>query len=234
MPQYRLPTSADRTLYVGRTGSGKTVAACWCLSKQNYRSAPWLVFNHKGTALIDSIEGAEHVGLDYVPKKPGIYVYHPIPDVDDESITRLLWKVYARGNMGVFYDEGTMINARDPANKALLTQGREKRIPMITASQRPVGLARNVISEADFIQAFQLTDDDDLKRIREIVPFDMRVYMKTTANQPPMLGEYYSLWYDVKKNVLLRVAPVEGGEKRILEDFKNALQPVETRRRIFL
>jgi hypothetical protein len=192
------------------------------------------VFNHKATALIDNIEGAEFVGLDYLPKKPGIYIYHPIPDVDDDAMTRLLWRVYQRGNMGIFYDEGTMINARDPANKALLTQGREKRIPMITASQRPVGLARNVITEADFIQTFQLTDDDDIKRIREIVPFDMREYMKTKANEEPKLGQFYSLWYDVKKNVLLRIAPVEGGEERILEDFRNALQPVDNRRRIFL
>jgi hypothetical protein len=234
MPDYRLPTSSDRTLFVGRTGSGKTVAACWCLSQSNFRSAPWLVFNHKNTRLIDSIEGAEFVDLDYLPKKPGIYIYHPIPDVDDDAVTRLLWHVYQRGNMGVYYDEGMMINPRDPANKALLTQGREKRIPMITASQRPVGLARNVITEADFIQSFQLTDDDDIKRIREIVPFDMREYMKTRANEAPKLGEYYSLWYDVKRNVLLRISPVEGGEERILSDFRNALKPAEKRRRIFL
>lgn len=231
--QFRHPTSSDRQLIVGRTGSGKTVAACYSLSQRNYRSAPWLVFNHKCTALIDNIEGAQHVDLDYMPKKPGIYVYHPVPENDDDAVTALLWKVYARGNTGVYYDETTMLNPRDPANRALLTQGREKKIPMIMASQRPVGLSRSTITESDFIQVFQLTDNDDIKRMTEIIPVDLKELMKTKVNEPPKLGEYFSIWYDVKKNQLFRLVPAPTEEK-ILDIFNKTLQPEVKQRRIFL
>lgn len=231
--KYVFPTSADRQLITGRTGSGKSVAACWNLSNRNFRSAPWLVFNHKRTALIDNIEGAEYVGLDYMPKKPGIYVYHPRPEIDDDALTSLLWKVYGRGNAGVYFDETLMVNPRDLAMRSLLTQGREKRIPMIMATQRPVGLSRYAISESDFFQVFQLTDDRDIDRIREIVPIDLRYWIKTKANEEPKLGAYHSLWYDVKRNRLFRMAPVPSEEK-ILETFQKALNPPDNRRRIFL
>ena len=231
--QYRFPTSADRQTVVGRTGSGKTVAACWGLLQRKFRSAPWVVLNHKNTALIDEIEGAHHVDLDYVPKKPGIFVYHPMPESDDDAVTALLWKVYSRGNTGIYVDETTMINPRDPAMRAVLTQGREKKIPVLLATQRPVGLSRYAVSEADFFQVFQLTDSKDIDRIREFVPFDLHGFMKTKANEEPKLGQYFSIWYDVKKNWLFRLPPVPSEEK-ILADFKAALQPEEKRRRIFL
>lgn len=230
--QYRFPTSADRQTVCGRTGSGKTVAACWNLSNRNFRSAPWLVFNHKHTALIDNIEGAQHVDLGYMPKKPGLYVYHPVPENDDEEVTKLLWKVYARGNTGVYCDETTMINPRDPAMRALLTQGREKKIPMIMATQRPVGLSRYAISEADFFQVFQMTDDKDIERVREFIPLDLKYWMKTRANEQPRLGAYHSLWYDVKQNYLFRMAPVPT-EQKILEIFDSALNQQNKTRRIF-
>jgi hypothetical protein len=230
---FRFPTSAHRQFICGKTGSGKTVAACWNLSNRNFLSAPWVILNHKRTELIDSIEGAQFVDLDFVPKKPGLYIYHPLPEQDDLDVTKLLWAVHRRGNTGVYVDEGYMLNARDPAMRALQTQGREKRIPVIMVTQRPVQLSRFCISEADFFQIFQLNDIEDIRRVKGFVPFNLEYYMKTEPNEPPKLGEYSSIWYDVSRNYLVRMAPAPS-EDQILQAFYERLRPKETRGKIFL
>lgn len=230
---FRFPNSSHRQFICGKTGSGKTVAACWNLLYRNFLVDPWVILNHKGTALIDNIEGAQFVDLGFVPKKPGIYVYHPVPENDDVAVTELMWKMHRRGHVGLFVDEGYMINPRDPAFRALLTQGREKRIPVITATQRPFSNSRFAISESDFFQIFQLTDIEDIKRVKGFVPYNLEHYMKTEPNQPPMLGQYYSVWYDVSRNYLVRLDPAPS-EEQILSQFYEALRPRETRRTIFL
>lgn len=230
---FRFPDSSHRQFICGRTGSGKTVAACWNLLHRNFLSSPWVLLNHKGTALIDNIDGAQHVDLDFLPKKPGIYVYHPVPENDDAEVTALMWKMHRRGNIGLYIDEGYMVSPRDPAMRALLTQGREKRIPVITATQRPFQNSRFAISESDFFQVFQLNDIEDIRRVKGFVPFNLEYYMKTAPNEEPKLGAYYSVWYDVSRNYLVRLAPAPD-EQTLLASFHDALSPVETRRTIFI
>lgn len=230
---FRFPTSAHRQFICGRTGSGKTVAACWNLLYRNFRSAPWVILNHKQTALIDQIEGAQHVDLGYVPKKPGLYIYHPVPVQDDEAVTDLLWKVHSRGHTGLYVDEGYMLDARDPAMRAIQTQGREKKIPVIMVTQRPVQLSRFCISEADYFQIFQLNDIEDIRRVKGFVPFNLQFYMKTEPNEEPKLGAYHSVWYDVSRNYLVRLGPAPS-EPDLLAQFYDALHPADSRKRIFL
>lgn len=204
----RIPNTSQRQLIMGRTGSGKTRAACWNLGMRNLQFMPWIAINHKGEELIDSIEGAQHVDLDFIPKKPGLYVYHPVPEVDDAAVTNFLWKIHARENAGIYIDEGYMIDRKDPAMQAILTQGRSKHIPMIILSQRPVWLTRFAVSEADFYQVFQLTDKADRERIKSFIPTDLEYWMAQTANEPARLPQYHSLWYDVGKNELVMMKPV--------------------------
>ena len=204
----RLPNDSQRITIYGKTGTGKTRAAVWHLSQRRFDVRPWIVLNHKGEELIDSIEGAQHVELDFVPKKAGIYIFHPIPEVDDEAVTSLLWKIHARENCGIYIDEGYMLPARDPAFQAILTQGRSKKIPLITLTQRPVWVTRFAISEADFHQVFYLQDKDDRKRVNSFIPADLERWMRTEVNQPPKLPEFHSLYYDVGKNHLNMLLPV--------------------------
>lgn len=231
--EFQFPTSAHRQFICGRTGSGKTVAACWNLLHRNFMSAPWIILNHKRTSLIDNIEGAHHVDLDFMPKKPGIYIYHPLPEDDNVAVTALLWKAHAKGNTGVYVDEGYMLDPRDPAMRALQTQGREKRIPVIMVTQRPIQLSRFCISEADYFQVFQLNDIEDIKRVKGFIPLDLADLMKTEANAEPKLGAYHSIWYDVSRNYLVRMAPAPR-EEELLAAFYERLKPKEGRRRIFL
>lgn len=204
----RMPNDRQRILVLGKTGTGKTCAAVWHLSQKDFKRKAWIVLNHKGDDLIDSIEGANHVDLNFRPKKPGLYIYHPIPDVDDAEVTQLLWDIHAMGNIGVYVDEGYMIPNRDPAFQALLTQGRSKKIPMIILSQRPVWLTRFAISESDFFQIFQLGDQRDRQTVQGFVPVDLEKLMQAPVNTVPALKKFHSIYYDVGANNCVIMTPV--------------------------
>lgn len=186
----RFPGDRDRLSIVGATGSGKTVAACWHLANQRYDLKPWVVYDFKGDELISAINGAEHREFDdELPKRPGIYVYHPDPD-DDASLDNHMRQIWARENMGVYVDEGYMVGKNNRGFRRLLTQGRSKRIPMIVLSQRPVWMDRFVFSESGFFQVFRLQHEKDLKNVNEFIPYKMK----------ERLPEYHSYYYDVARN----------------------------------
>jgi hypothetical protein len=224
------PNDKQRHLILGKTGSGKTRAAVYGLSRRRLHDRIWIVLNHKGEELIDSIDGGQSVELDFFPTKPGLYIYHPVPEVDDEAVTSLMWKIHARGDIGLYIDEGYMIGPRDPAMQAIFTQGRSKYIPTIVLSQRPVWLSRFAVSEADFFQVFQLTDKRDRQTINSFIPTDLEYLMQTEANVKPLLPIYHSLWYDVGGNQLVMLKPVPT-DNIILDAFKHQLPST---RKIFL
>ena len=205
----RLPNSRQRIAIVGRTGSGKTQAAAWHLSRQAIDKMPWVIFDYKRDDLLNAIPRAEHIGLE-VPIHPGVYITHPLPS-QESQVENYLWKLWQKENVGVFVDEGYMIGD-NPAFNALLTQGRSKRIPMIVLSQRPVWMSRFVFSEADFYQVFHLNDKRDKKTIEAFVPADLS----------SRLPDYHSHYYDVGRNALHRFSPVPG-EGEILQTFADKL-----------
>lgn len=218
-----LPTREQRLLVIGRNGSGKSRAAVWHLAQKNLRAEKWIVLNHKNEDLIDSIPEAVMVDdLNYVPKKPGVYIYHPLPEVDDEATTNLMWKIHAAENTGVYIDEGYMINPRDPALTAILTQGRSKKIPMIILSQRPSKISRFAVSEADFHQIFHLTDKRDRETVGAFVPISLEPIMFSKAGEDIKLPPFHSVYYDVKRNKLNIMKPVPSDES-ILSLFEAKL-----------
>jgi hypothetical protein len=219
-----IPNTSQRQLVLGKTGSGKTRAAVWNLSMRNLNYMPWIVLNHKGEQLIDNVPGARHLDLNETPKKPGLYVYHPIPEIDDDRVTSLLWRVHGKEYTGIYIDEGYMVDRRDPAMQAILTQGRSKHIPMIILSQRPVWLTRFAVSEADFFQVFKLTDREDRDRIKSFIPVDLEAYMATKANEDSALPRFHSIWYDVGRNDLAILQPVPGDDI-ILQRLEDQLAP---------
>lgn len=220
----RLPNTQQRHLIVGRTGSGKTRAAVWHMSQKNLNVFPWLVINHKGEELIDSIQGAQHVDLDVKIKKPGLYVVHPNPGQDDAALTDLMWRIHRTGNCGIYIDEGYMVDKTDPAMQAILTQGRSKHIPMIILSQRPVWLTRFAVSESDFYQLFHLQDKRDRQTINSFIPLNLEEWMGAPVNQEPMLPNFHSIYYDVGKHKAEIWKPVPGDDV-ILSSFNlNARQ----------
>ncbi len=204
----RLPTDTQRLSIVGRTGSGKTVAAVWHLSNAAFDRMPWVVYDFKRDALLQRIAdlgaemeiGADHIELDDLPTRPGIHFVHPHPD-DIMPVREQMMKIWEQEHTGVFVDEGYMVCGPlnpNPAFRSLLTQGRSKHIPMIILSQRPVWLDRFAFSESDYYQIFALNHSGDRKKIQEYIPEDL------SERLPP----FYSYYHDVSASETVVMKPV--------------------------
>lgn len=212
----RFPTDSNRMTVIGRTGSGKTVAGLWHLSERSYDKMPWVIINSKGDPLIakiSKIPGVHSITLDVTPKKPGLYIVRPLPDEDDDALNAFFKRIWARGNTGIYIDEGYMIPKNGTINW-ILTQGRSKRIPVITLAQRPVFLSKFTFTESEFFQVFELSHDDDKETLRKFVPYDV---VET-------LPEYHSLWFDVGKKTLVTFGPVPD-ETAILTRIRDRVAP---------
>lgn len=203
-----LPSKRDRITIVGRTGGGKTQAALWHLSHQNFDTQPWVIFDYKMEDAINSIEGAEHIDVGYIPKHPGIYIAHPLPSQGPE-VDEHLFAIWGKEKIGVYCDEGYMMG-EGMGFLACLTQGRSKRIPMIVLTQRPVSISRFVFSEAQYFQIFSLNDKRDIKTVNSFAPIPFGVPLK----------EFHSYYYDVKKDVvnILKPVPMEDVTLQRIED----------------
>lgn len=209
------PGTHDRTAVLGRTGSGKTTFATWLLSGKDFQSQPWVMINTKGDPLINeiaSIQGVQTIGIDETPGDTGLYVINPLPD-EAEALDNFFRRIWDKQNVGVYVDEGYMIEIKAGFN-ALLTQGRSRNIPMIVLSQRPAWISKFVFSEADFVSVFQLRHADDRKNVEKFVPNSMNV----------VLPKHHSLWYNVADDELLRLQPVPAKE-RILQNFRATFPP---------
>ena len=195
----RLPNNSQRIAIIGRTGSGKTQAAVYQLSRRNFLSMPWVIFNFKGDELIDSIPYTDHVEVGHVPDRVGIFVVHPLPN-QKEEMDAYLWALWERQNVGLFCDEGYMMAESDSFN-ACLTQGRSRRIPMIVLTQRPAWISRFVFTESQFYQVFSLTDRRDVKVVSQFISDGERL-------EETVLPEYHSFYFDVGRNQLYVLGPV--------------------------
>lgn len=215
----RLPNSKQRLAVIGRTGSGKTVAALWHLSNANFDVMPWVIVDFKTDENINAIEGAQYITTSDTPKHPGIYIIQPHPQ--DVTFGDFLERIWQRENTGVYVDEGFMMGENAKVENrfiTLLTQGRSKHIPMIILSQRPVWMTRFVWSEADFFQVFQLTTKKDEKTIEDILP----------TNTVLDLPDYHSVYYDVGKKRVSYLSPVPDAEI-LIEKINARLKSVRRR-----
>lgn len=211
---------------IGTTGSGKTVAALWHLSRTDIDRRPWIAFDFKDDESIGQIENATHIDLDFLPspKDKGLYVVHPTRK-DDERVNELMQKILRQGNMGIYVDEPDMNRAE--GFEDVLRKGRSHRIPVIALTQRPVDCNRYMLSEAGFYQIFDLADEKDWSRVRNFVPLHRFGYDR----DDPIFDKYHSLYYERDRKKLTPFKPVPPVE-RIIGDIDAKLDT--KRRHIFV
>lgn len=203
MNGFRLPGGDARTTVIGATGTGKTTCGCWLLSRQRFDKRPWVVVDFKREALFDAVGFPPIQPLDLAakpPKRPGLYLVSPTPDQDD-ALESWLWRVWEAENVGLYIDEASLMPDRD-AFRAVLQQGRSKRIPVIACTQRPVDVKRGLFSEANYFAVYRMADRRDYRTIEGFVPADLSVPV------PP----HHWRWYDVAANRLLHMGPVPAPE----------------------
>lgn len=222
----RIPDESNRTAVTGASGSGKTHGALWLLSMQDLQSRPWIVYNFKRERLIDDIPYAQEMPLNDLPAegnipgtwRNGVYIVHPNPG-QQEFIDAQMWQIWERENIGVFVDEGYMVDRYSDAYTALLTQGRSKHIPMINLSQRPAYLNPFMLDNSEYLMVFRLQKVEDVKRMQGFIPKHDKIGIEKR------LPKYHSYYYDVDADKLSVLAPVPD-LKTIYGTFERKLQPV--------
>lgn len=206
----RLMNTSHRLTVIGRTGTGKTVAGVYQLSRRDLKKEKWVILNFKGDELIDSIDRAQHIDYDWSPPHKsllsrlfrvntndgGLFVLHPSPH-DKKELEDFLWRIWENGNVGIFADEGYMLSGSE-AFETILTQGRSLKIPVIACTQRPVWVSRFVFSEADFFQLFDLNDRRDWQTVEAFMP----------RLEGDVLPAFNSWYYDVARKDLFQFSPV--------------------------
>ncbi len=183
------PDDTQRIAIIGATGSGKTNAGLWHLSRRNFDVKPWIIYDFKGDATINAIPGAVQISVDAeIPRYPGLYIVRPhLLDVDDGAVEAQMWAIWERQNVGVFVDEALVIGRNNRGYRTLLTQGRSLHVPMIICTQRPSWIDVFTFSEADFFQVFRLQSSDDIKSVEKYVPHDL----------DERLPKFHSYYYNV-------------------------------------
>ena len=217
MTEFRFPKVGQRVSVSGKTGSGKTQFGVWLFgAMSDFRSRPHVMIDYKGDSLIANIERANEIGLNEVPKNPGLYVLRPRID-QQEAVENYLWKIWERENIGLFFDEGYMIPNQGALN-AILTQGRSKRISSITLTQRPVNCSRFVFSEAEYFALFHLNEKRDHDTVRGFLP------MNSVFDMTTRLPNYTARWYDVAQDYSAYIKPVPP-EDNLLDLYDEKLKP---------
>lgn len=205
MPDFRFPGGDQRTTILGATGSGKSTCGLWLLAHQRLDVRPWVIWDFKREEFFDLVGFPPITALSLdakPPKKPGLYLVAPRPG-EDWAVERFLWRIWEKGNCGLYVDEAPLMPDRSDAFQACIQQGRSKRIPLIACTQRPVGVARGLFSEADFVCVYEVTDKRDYKLIEGVVPAEM--------SQP--LAWHHWRWFDRKQRLVLNMRPVPAPDK---------------------
>jgi DNA helicase HerA-like ATPase len=221
---FTLPRPDQRVLILGSTGSGKTTVGAWLLSEANFDQMPWVIIDYKRDSLLGAIDRTRQIGLNDIPKEPGLYHLKPNPVSDDERVEDWLLRIWKQRNIGLYVDEALRLptSRKTGAFETILTQGRSLHIPVIALSQRPVDLTRYAFSEANHVVVMRLTDLRDRKKVTEYVP---------DVGHDYKLKKYHSIWYSVDDNKKYTVRPVPDGSTLLttLEARLKALQNVKRR-----
>lgn len=209
----RLPGRDSRLVICGSTGTGKTQAGVFHLSKTDFDVRPGFILDFKRDKMIGQLNARQLPLTGGLPTDPGLYVWRPIPEDDDELVKDRLKKLWQQENAILYIDEGYMLGLHNKWFNALLTQGRSKLIQMITLSQRPAWMSRFVFSESDYFQVFRLNDQRDYGNIQAMISLDIK----------RRLPSFHSHWYDVAQDAGAQWAPVPG-RREIINSINERLR----------
>ena len=170
---------SERRLFVGKTGSGKSVLARALLRAMNQRGWPIVIIDPsamwmgKGNKQWDRGAGT----LDR-PKlvtrfdpKANVQLYVPsIPGWQDGGLDAMMAGAMKRGNIVFYFDETNgLVTASQfsPEFARIVTQGRKHDVAVWAATQRPTRVPEILLSQAENWAIFRVITPGDRKKISE-------------------------------------------------------------------
>lgn len=191
-----------RILFVGNTGTGKSEALLNLFAVHGGQRLLIDVQDHyvlgpvalaEDPPPLDGIDNPSeidwrHRTIRYVPRRAG----------DRREMDRLHAAIYRRGDLFVACDEAEDVAPSQGGGspfhvRKTLKQGRKYRITYGAATQRPVGVDRSVINQAEHAFVFPMVDGDDLR----VVSYRLGMNVHELARALNQLGKYEYLRHDL-------------------------------------
>jgi len=176
----------ERWAIVGKSGSGKSVFARW-IDHQYYKANWPVVIIDPKKRYVDAALGDafSHDPATSSIAKPfrimdGLFnpdakcqIYLPtFPAMADATLNRLFFALLERGGVVLHIEDMSQVanESKSPIGlTALMTDGRAAEVVMLMCAQRPVGIPRNMVDQAENFVFFRMPDIDDRTRASKIL-----------------------------------------------------------------
>lgn len=229
--EFYWPESDEHVAVVGRNGTGKSQLGFFITDLRHHLKSTTIILDYKREKLFKMLKNARYIfPRDKLPKEPGVYIAQARFKTDDDEVEDMLTRILDRERINIVVDEGYMLpnNGQSPAYMGILTQGRSKRIPAITLSQRPVKVHSFAFSEASHIAVFDLNRKRDRQTIEENTEDDFVDWLPDEFAETG-LPRFHSRWFTVKNQTrkTFIVRPVPPAEE-IAASLDAKLKPVRT------
>jgi hypothetical protein len=205
--KFYLPRDDEHTTIVGRNGTGKTLLGAFVLARRDLANTTQLIVDYKGEEVFAALSRARAIGFRDVPHEPGVYILKAAPHLNNQ-VEDWLYRVWESSHVGLFIDEGYMLPnpPQGGAFQAILTQGRSKRIPVITLTQRPVRVSTFAFSEASHVGVFDLNAKRDRQTVEDRTGEGFMSWLPPQF--PEGLPKWHARWYAIKTDGRYIVSPV--------------------------
>lgn len=176
----------ERWAIIGKSGSGKSIFARWI--DYQYFLAHWPIVivdpkkRYVDAALGDSystdpakstVSSPYRITDGHFNPDARVQIYLPtFPAINDPVLNKLFFQLLERGGVVLHIEDMSQVanESKSPMGlTALMTDGRAAEVVMLMCAQRPVGIPRNMIDQAENFVFFRMPDIDDRTRASKIL-----------------------------------------------------------------